>query len=137
VTQSKPLTAVYPGTFDPITLGHEDLMRRGARLFDRLIFAVAAAHHKRTMFTLDERLAMAAERAAQYPNVEIVVFTGLLTHFMRQNDATVVLRGLRSGSDFDYEYQMTGMNNQLMPELETVFLTPSAPVQFISGTLVR
>jgi pantetheine-phosphate adenylyltransferase len=137
VTLSKPLTAVYPGTFDPMTLGHEDLMRRASRLFDRLILAVAAGHHKRTLFTVNERLEIAAEMAAPYKNIEVVILRGLLSHFVTENHAHVVVRGLRTGSDFDYEFQMTGMNRQLMPEVETVFLTPSDQFQFVSGTLVR
>ncbi len=137
MTTVTPLTAVYPGTFDPMTLGHEDLMRRGARLFDRLILAVAVGHHKRTMFTIDERLQMAAEIAAPYANVEVMPFRGLLRDFVVGVDGDVVVRGLRAMSDFDYEFQMAGMNRQLMPEVETLFLTPSDQYQFISGTFVR
>jgi pantetheine-phosphate adenylyltransferase len=131
------LTAVYPGTFDPMTLGHADLMRRAARLFPRLILAVAAGHHKRTMFTLDERLEMASEVAAPYPNVEVVAFDGLLRDFVVNNGGKVVVRGLRAVSDFEYEFQMAGMNRQLMPDVETLFLTPSDQYQFVSGTFVR
>jgi pantetheine-phosphate adenylyltransferase len=137
MTTVKPLTAVYPGTFDPMTLGHEDLMRRAANLFDRLILAIAVGHHKRTMFTIDERLAMAAEIAAPYANVQVVSFRGLLRDFVVERGADVVVRGLRAMSDFDYEFQMAGMNRQLMPEVETVFMTPSDQFQFISGTFVR
>jgi pantetheine-phosphate adenylyltransferase len=131
------LTAVYPGTFDPMTLGHEDLMRRAAGLFERLILAVAAGHHKRTMFSLGERLDIAREIAAPYPNVEIVAFHGLLRDFVVGNGGKVVVRGLRAVSDFEYEFQMAGMNRQLMPEVETVFMTPSDQYQFVSGTFVR
>jgi pantetheine-phosphate adenylyltransferase len=131
------LTAVYPGTFDPMTLGHEDLMRRASRLFPRLIVAVAAGHHKRTMFTIDERLEIATELAQPYPNVEIVAFRGLLRDFVVENGGKVVVRGLRAVSDFEYEFQMAGMNRQLMPDVETLFLTPSDQYQFISGTFVR
>ncbi|RVT54446.1 pantetheine-phosphate adenylyltransferase [Rubrivivax albus] len=131
------LTAVYPGTFDPMTLGHEDLMRRAAGLFERLILAVAAGHHKRTMFTLGERLDIAREIAAPYPNIEIIAFRGLLRDFVVANGAKVVVRGLRAVSDFEYEFQMAGMNRQLMPEVETVFMTPSDQFQFVSGTFVR
>lgn len=135
---SRPrLTAVYPGTFDPITLGHEDLMRRGSRLFDRLILAVAAGHHKRTLFSLDERLAMARSAAAALPNVEVMALDGLLRDFVVAQGGQVVLRGLRAVSDFEYEFQMAGMNRQLMPEVETLFLTPSDQHQFTSGTFVR
>ena len=137
MTTVTSLTAVYPGTFDPMTLGHEDLMRRAARLFDRLILAVAVGHHKRTMFTIAERLEMAAEIASPYPNVEVIPFRGLLRDFVVGNDGDVVVRGLRAMSDFDYEFQMAGMNRQLMPDVETLFLTPSDQFQFISGTFVR
>lgn len=134
---SSPLTAVYPGTFDPMTLGHADLMRRAARLFDRLIVAVAAGHHKRTMFSVEERLSMAKELAAGHPNVEVISFAGLLRDFVVGHDGKVVVRGLRAVSDFEYEFQMAGMNRQLMPDVETVFLTPSDQYQFVSGTFVR
>jgi pantetheine-phosphate adenylyltransferase len=137
VKPSTRLTAVYPGTFDPMTLGHEDLMRRAARLFDRLILAVAAGHHKRTMFSVDERLDIARELAAQCPNVEVIAFHGLLRDFVVEHGGNVVVRGLRAVSDFEYEFQMAGMNRQLMPEVETLFLTPSDQYQFISGTFVR
>ncbi len=129
--------AVYPGTFDPMTLGHEDLMRRAARLFDRLILAVAAGHHKRTMFTVDERLDIAREIARPYRNVEVVAFRGLLRDFVVANGGHVVVRGLRAVSDFEYEFQMAGMNRQLMPDVEAVFLTPSDQYQFVSATFVR
>ena len=129
--------AVYPGTFDPMTLGHEDLMRRASALFDRLIIAVAAGHHKRTLFTLDERLDIAREEARPYPNVEVMAFRGLLRDFVVAHHGRVVVRGLRAVSDFEYEFQMAGMNRQLMPEVETVFLTPSDQYQFVSGTFVR
>jgi pantetheine-phosphate adenylyltransferase len=137
VTSTTRLTAVYPGTFDPMTLGHEDLMRRASRLFGRLIVAVAAGHHKRTMFTIAERLDIALEIAAPYPNVEVVAFRGLLRDFVVEHGGQVVVRGLRAVSDFEYEFQMAGMNRQLMPEVETVFLTPSDQYQFVSGTFVR
>ena len=132
-----PVIAVYPGTFDPMTLGHQDLVRRAARLFDRLIVAVAAGHHKRTMFTLDERLGLARELCQPYPNVEVVDFRGLLRDFVVQPGGKVVVRGLRAVSDFEYEFQMAGMNRQLMPDVETLFLTPSDQYQFVSGTFVR
>jgi pantetheine-phosphate adenylyltransferase len=132
-----PLTAVYPGTFDPMTLGHEDLMRRAASLFPRLILAVAAGHHKRTMFTIAERLEMASEIAGVHANIEVVPFRGLLRDFVVGAGAKVVVRGLRAVSDFEYEFQMAGMNRQLMPEVETVFMTPSDQFQFVSGTFVR
>ena len=137
MTSVTRLTAVYPGTFDPMTLGHEDLMRRGSRLFERLILAVAAGHHKRTMFSLAERLEIAQELATSYPNVEVIAFDGLLSEFVREHGGKVVVRGLRAVSDFEYEFQMAGMNRHLMPEVETVFLTPSDQYQFVSGTFVR
>jgi len=137
VTATAPLTAVYPGTFDPMTLGHEDLMRRASRLFDRLVLAVAAGHHKRTMFTIAERLEMAREIAKPYPNIEVMAFRGLLSQFVGEVGGKVVVRGLRAVSDFEYEFQMAGMNRQLMPEVETVFMTPGDHYQFVSGTFVR
>ncbi|MCZ8110271.1 MAG: pantetheine-phosphate adenylyltransferase [Betaproteobacteria bacterium] len=137
MTATAPLTAVYPGTFDPMTLGHEDLMRRASRLFDRLVLAVAAGHHKRTMFTIAERLEMAREIARPYPNIEVMAFRGLLSHFVTEVGGKVVVRGLRAVSDFEYEFQMAGMNRQLMPEVETVFMTPGDHYQFVSGTFVR
>ena len=137
MTSKTPLTAVYPGTFDPMTLGHADLMRRAANLFDRLVLAVAAGHHKRTMFTIAERLEMAQEIAAPYPNVEVMAFRGLLRNFVVDLGGKVVIRGLRAVSDFEYEFQMAGMNRQLMPDVETVFMTPSDQYQFVSGTFVR
>ena len=135
VTQE--LTAIYPGTFDPMTLGHQDLMRRASRLFSRLIVAVAAGHHKNTMFSLEERLDIAQELAAPYPNIEVIAFRGLLRNFVIEHGGKVVVRGLRAVSDFEYEFQMAGMNRQLMPDVETVFMTPSDQYQFVSGTFVR
>lgn len=137
MTIATPLTAVYPGTFDPMTLGHEDLMKRAAGLFDRLILGVAAGHHKRTMFTIAERLEIAREIAAPYGNVEVIPFRGLLRDFVVEQGGKVVVRGLRAVSDFEYEFQMAGMNRQLMPHVETVFMTPSDQFQFVSGTFVR
>jgi len=137
LTSVTVLTAVYPGTFDPMTLGHEDLMRRASRLFERLIIAVAAGHHKRTMFTIEERLEIATRLAAKYPNIEVIPFRGLLRDFVLEHGGKVVVRGLRAVSDFEYEFQMAGMNRTLMPDVETVFLTPSDQYQFISSTFVR
>ena len=131
------LTAVYPGTFAPITLGHQDLIRRASPLYGRLIVAVAAGHHKRTMFTIAERLEIATEVSAPYPNVEVVPFRGLLRDFVVECGGKVVVRGLRAVSDFEYEFQMAGMNRQLMPDVETVFMTPSDQYQFVSSTFVR
>ncbi|GAA3988579.1 pantetheine-phosphate adenylyltransferase [Comamonas faecalis] len=129
--------AVFPGTFDPITLGHEDMLRRASALFDGVIVAVAMAHHKKTLFTLDERLEITREALADLPKVRVLPFDGLVTEFAVAQGAQVMVRGLRSGTDFDYEYQLAGMNRHLRPELETVFLTPGAQVQHISSTLVR
>jgi pantetheine-phosphate adenylyltransferase len=112
-------------------------VRRAAKLFDHVVMAVAAGHHKNAIFTLDERLAMAREVLVPYKNVEIVSFTGLLRDFVLQRGAHVVVRGLRAVSDFEYEFQMAGMNRQLMPDVETIFLTPSDQYQFVSGTFVR
>ncbi len=137
MTLKSTTIAVYPGTFDPMTLGHADLMARASRLFDRLILAVAAGHHKKTMFSLNERLDMAKELAAEHANVEVIAFEGLLRDFVVGHEGKVVVRGLRAVSDFEYEFQMAGMNRQLMPEVETVFLTPSDQYQFVSGTFVR
>lgn len=129
--------AVYPGTFDPITLGHEDLVRRTARLFDRVIVAVAIAHHKKTLFSLDERMEMAREALRDCPQVTVEPFDGLVTEFTAARGGAAMVRGLRSGTDFDYEFQLAGMNRALVPQIETVFLTPSSQYQFISSTLVR
>lgn len=131
------LLAIYPGTFDPLTRGHEDLVRRASKLCDRMIVAIAAGHHKNAMFTLDERLDIAREVLAPYPNVEVRGFTGLLRDFVVERGGQVVVRGLRAVSDFEYEFQMAGMNRQLMPDVETLFLTPADQYQFISGTFVR
>ena len=137
MTSATRLTAVYPGTFDPMTLGHEDLMRRASRLFERLLVAVAAGHHKRTMFSVAERLDIATELAARYPNVEVMAFRGLLRDFVVEAGGKVVVRGLRAVSDFEYEFQMAGMNRKLYPDVETVFLTPAEQYMFISATMVR
>jgi pantetheine-phosphate adenylyltransferase len=131
------IKAVYPGTFDPLTRGHEDLVRRACRLYDPLILGVADSRAKRTFFTLQERVAMAREVLADLKNVEVVGFDSLLTDFVRSHNARVVLRGLRAVSDFEYEFQLAGMNRSLYPDLETVFLTPSEQHMFISATLVR
>ena len=133
----KPVVAVYPGTFDPITLGHEDIVRRAAQLFDRVIVAVAVAHHKKTMFSLDERMAMVREVFADAANVEVQPFSGLTRDFVRAHHASVMVRGVRSMTDFDYELQLAGMNRHLMADVETIFLAPQARFQAISSTLVR
>jgi pantetheine-phosphate adenylyltransferase len=130
-------TVLYPGTFDPITLGHEDLVRRAARLFDRVVVGVADSRGKRPIFDLDERVQMAKAVLAVYPNVEVVGFTGLLMTFLRDQQARVILRGLRAVSDFEFEFQMAGMNRILHPDIETLFLTPSEQFMFISASIVR
>ena len=129
--------AVYPGTFDPITLGHVDLVRRASRLFGQVIMAVADSRTKRPFFTLDERVEMAREVVKDLPNVEVVGFSGLLMEFVRKHGARVVVRGLRAVSDFEYEFQLAGMNRGLYPDVETVFLTPGEQYMFISATIVR
>ena len=131
------LLAVYPGTFDPFTRGHEDLVRRACKLCDNIIVAVAAGHHKNALFSLDERLDLARAILAPYKNVSVEGFTGLLRNFVVERGAEVVIRGLRAVSDFEYEFQMAGMNRQLMPDVETIFLTPADQYQFVSGTFVR
>ena len=131
------IKAIYPGTFDPLTRGHEDLGRRAATLFDQIVLAIADSKAKRPFFAAQERIAMAREVLADLTNVEVVGFSGLLTHFVRDQGARVVLRGLRAVSDFEYEFQLAGMNRNLYPEMETLFLTPSEQHMFISATLVR
>jgi len=134
---SNPVIAVYPGTFDPITLGHQDLIRRAAGLFCTVIVAVAAAHHKKTMFSLDERLDTVREVLKAYPNVQVEPFSGLVRDFAVDHGARAMLRGVRSVTDFDFESQLAGMNRALAPDVETVFLTPDSRYQHISSTLVR
>lgn len=134
---SRNVIAVYPGTFDPMTLGHEDVVRRTAQLFDKVIVGVAVAHHKRTMFSLQERMDMVRELVKPYPQVSVEPLEGLVRDFVVQRGGKAMVRGLRAVTDFDYEFQLAGMNRSLMPEVETVFLTPSTSYQFISSTLVR
>jgi pantetheine-phosphate adenylyltransferase len=131
------IRAVYPGTFDPLTRGHEDLVRRASQLFDSLILGIADSRAKNTFFTLQERIEMAKDVLGDVKNLTVVGFTGLLTDFVRKQDARVVLRGLRAVSDFEYEFQLAGMNRALNPDFETVFLTPGEQHMFISATLVR
>lgn len=134
---AQAVTAVYPGTFDPITLGHEDLVRRAAGLFDRVIVAVAAGHHKNAMFDLDERIALARAALGDLAGVQVESFSGLVVDFVAAHQGSVMLRGLRASTDFDYESQLAGMNRALAPTIETVFLTPANQYQHISSTLVR
>lgn len=126
--------AVYPGTFDPFTRGHEDLVRRASNIFDELVVGVAQSPNKRPFFALEERIHIAREVLGHYPNVRVEGFSGLLKDFVRKNNARVIVRGLRAVSDFEYEFQMAGMNRYLLPDVETMFLTPSDQYQFISGT---
>jgi pantetheine-phosphate adenylyltransferase len=129
--------ALYPGTFDPITLGHEDIVRRAARMFDQVVVAVASAHHKKTMFTLEERLSLTREALQDCPNVQIKTFDGLVIDFAASLGATTMVRGIRSMTDFDYEFQLAGMNRRLAPKIDTVFLNTLDVYQCISSTLVR
>lgn len=131
------LKVVYPGTFDPVTLGHEDLVRRAADLFPHVIVAVAGSSNKRTMFSLDERVAMTKEVFISLSNVEVLGFSSLLMQFVQSQNAQMVIRGLRATADFEYEFQLAGMNRKLYPQFETLFLTPSEQFMFISSSLVR
>ena len=131
------IRAVYPGTFDPITKGHEDLIKRASKLFDEVIVGVAHSQAKRPFFSLDERVKLAKEVLKPYRNVTVSGFSGLLSEFVRENSCKVILRGLRAVSDFEYEFQLAGMNRSLYPDMETIFLTPSEQHMFISATLVR
>ena len=132
------ISAMYPGTFDPITLGHEDLVRRASRLFDTVVVAIARdTGGKVPMFTFDERVAMAKDALAEYSNVEIHGYSGLTIEYARENGHAVIIRGLRAVSDFEYEFQLANMNRALTEEVETVFLTPTDKYTYISSTLVR
>jgi pantetheine-phosphate adenylyltransferase len=129
--------AVYPGTFDPITNGHEDLIQRASRLFDEVVVGVAHSQAKRPFFSLDERVRLAREVLAPYKNVTVLGFSGLLSEFVKEQSALIILRGLRAVSDFEYEFQLAGMNRRLAPGVETLFLTPSDKYLFLSATIVR
>ena len=131
------LKVVYPGTFDPFTRGHEDLVRRAARLFGAVVVAVADSESKRPFFDTTSRVEMARAVLAPLPNVSVTSFSTLLLQFVREQNAQVVMRGLRAVSDFEYEFQMAGMNRRLDPEVETLFLTPSEEFTFVSATIVR
>ncbi len=131
------VTAIYPGSFDPLTNGHADLVRRAAQLFERVVVAVAASPHKKPLFTLDERVALARTVLSDIKGVSVLGFDSLLVDFVREQKARVVLRGLRAVSDFEYEFQLAGMNRRLAPEIETVFLTPAEQEMFISASLVK
>lgn len=136
-TSSSKRIAVYSGTFDPITLGHLDVVQRAAGLFDQLIIAVALAHHKKTLFSLEARVAMAQAASENIANVAVVPFDGLIVDFCKSHSASAVVRGIRNLTDLDYEAQMAAMNRKLAPQVETVFLLPDAPLACISSTLVR
>jgi pantetheine-phosphate adenylyltransferase len=130
-------TAIYPGTFDPITNGHTDLVHRASKHFDRVIIAVAGSTGKKTCFSLDERVDLARTAVAANDHVEVVGFDGLLVKFAQQRNAGVILRGLRAVSDFEYEFQLASMNRKLAPDVETMFMTPDEGYSFISSSLVR
>ena len=131
------IRAVYPGTFDPLTKGHEDLVARASKLFGEVVVAVAHSPAKQPFFTLEERVELAKEILASYANVRVMGFSGLLSEFLKTQNANVILRGLRAVSDFEYEFQMAGMNRRLLPGVETMFLTPSDKYMFVSATIVR
>ncbi|MFD0913273.1 pantetheine-phosphate adenylyltransferase [Methylophilus luteus] len=133
---NKTRIAVYPGTFDPITRGHEDIVRRAAHLFDQVIVAVAGSTSKQTLFSLQERVAL-AQSVFSGENIKVVGFDGLLMQFVQSQGAQMVIRGLRAASDFEYEFQLAGMNRKLYPKLETLFMTPAEEYMFISSSLVR
>ena len=128
---------LYPGTFDPITNGHTDLVERAARLFDEVIIAVAASPKKGPLFSLEQRVELATEVTAHLPNVKVYGFNNLLAHFVKEVEANILMRGLRAVSDFEYEFQLANMNRKLAPDVESLFLTPSEQYSFISSTLVR
>ncbi len=133
---AKNRIAVYPGTFDPITLGHEDIVRRAANLFDEVIVAVAGSTSKRTLFSFEERIKL-AKNVFMDANVKVIGFNSLLMQFVQEQGAQMVVRGLRAASDFEYEFQLAGMNRKLYPQLETIFFTPAEQYMFVSSTLVR
>lgn len=135
--ENRQIKAIYAGTFDPLTLGHEDLVRRAGALFDRVVVAIADNPSKHPLFTWAERIDMARHSFAHVDNVVVVGFAGLLADFMRAQGARVLVRGLRAVSDFDFEFQMAGMNRRLQPDVETLFLTPSEQYLYISSTMIR
>ena len=137
MSQNSYRTAIYPGTFDPITNGHLDLVARASLLFDQVILAVAHSPNKQPAFSLADRVAMAEQVLGGHPNIRVMGFDGLLAHFVHEVKAGVLLRGLRAVSDFEYEFQLASMNRHLIPDVETVFLTPSEQFSFISSSLVR
>lgn len=137
MSKSTHTRVIYPGTFDPITNGHSDLIERAAKMFDQVIVGIAASPSKKPMFDLDHRVSLVTEVTKHLDNVEIVGFSGLLVNFAKQYNANILVRGLRAVSDFEYEFQLANMNRRLMPELESVFLTPAEENSFISSTIVK
>jgi pantetheine-phosphate adenylyltransferase len=131
------VTAIYPGTFDPITNGHIDIAERAASMFEKVIVAVADSKSKQTLFSIDERVDLARNILSDIQNIEVISFNSLITDLARENNAKVIVRGIRAVSDFDYEFQMAGMNRQLISDIETIFLTPAANLSFITSSLVR
>ncbi len=130
-------TIIYPGSFDPITRGHEDLVSRASKIFDEVIVAIAADSSKSASFSIRDRINMATEVLNIYPNVTVCSFNGLLINFVKEKQTNIILRGIRAVSDFEYEFQLAGMNRKLMPDMETVFLTPSEQYTYISSSLVK
>lgn len=130
-------SVVYPGTFDPVTYGHIDLVERAARIFDHVIIAIAAGHHKTPFFSVDERVEMVKEIFEKNSKIEVFGFSSLLLHFMQEHQCRIILRGLRVVSDFDYEFQLAGMNRQLDPEIESLFLMPAENYTYVSSSFVR
>lgn len=128
---------VYPGTFDPITNGHSDLVQRASRMFDKIILAVAASPKKQPLLPLEDRVQLCQEALSHLPNIEVVGFKNLLAEFCREHNANIIMRGLRAVSDFEYEFQLADMNRQLAPEVESIFLTPATHLSYISSTLIR
>ena len=129
--------AVYPGTFDPMTMGHVDLVKRASKLFDSVIIAIASSDSKKPMFTLEERIEIGNKIFADNPKVEVIGFSGLLVNFAKDNDATILIRGLRVVADFEYEFQLANMNRAMSPDIESVFLTPKEEYSYISSSLVK
>jgi len=135
--KNRAITAIYPGTFDPITNGHLDLVARAAQLYDEIIIAIAENKTKTPLFSLEERVALAKTVTANFSNVRVIGFDNLLVDCAKQHSARVIMRGLRAVSDFEYEFQLAGMNRLLAPDLETVFLTPAEKYEFISSSMIR
>ena len=129
--------AVYPGTFDPMTMGHVDLVKRASKLFDSVIIAIASSDSKKPMFTLEERIEIGNKIFADDPKVEVVGFSGLLVNFAKENNANILIRGLRVVADFEYEFQLANMNRAMSPDIESVFLTPKEEYSYISSSLVK